>query len=1223
MRIQNKFVTTAICVGATFVFTTIAFAQDANDRYVLRVDGGKLGKVVDDVHKQTDLEFIYSFDLVNADGINPVNGKYTLDEALAIMFEGTGLSGGLTDSGMIVITREKSAQAQTLGEDNMISKNTKRSLLASVSALIFGAAQVPALAQESTNTAQSGVQNVAIGSGIIVGHVTDVNSGAPLAGAILVLEGTKYRTSTDVRGQYRFPNVPSGRYVLNIDYLGSPSQSMDITVGAARNVQNFELGSPIDEVVTTGTRSSLAQALNQQRSAPNSSTVVSSDLLNSFPAENVSEALRRVSGVTFSRNAATGDGTSISVRGFNQDAINIQLNGLELQGTGIDRGVDLSNFLADNISKITIHKSLLPSHESSGSGGLVEIETRSGLDYGDKYLSVGLEREQGFAGGFGDELQANITVAKSFGDNFGVSANLQYRDTNRMNIQVANNQDFITVLPEGQAFTFRLPVSLGTFPFEEQFSEPLRLGAVYTQREREQENLTASINLAWDISDHTALRFDVQRSNVKADTSFSRTTQGFFSFTSPLFIPELDGAVRSRRNLGFVRPSGDLDVEQNELTTTTYSFRGDTDVGPWELEYKAGISRSVSDQTDASIAYAAGGLQRNILDFINPEGIVTNVQDNAAMDERVVSDGALVVGDGIFVPNFSQFGLDFINDASNYDVLRATRSEGLNISDSKTLELRTRYNFSTSFVDYFEVGGRYSDTERTNSNDVLGNVSSITQNFVRRFGSPTSLTDLGVNSFGNSLDLSIIGADGFSVPFLGAGNLQNIINQVANLTEDDPNTPENERRFRLTDNTVSPLVSGNAISPLTITEKNIAGWLQSKVTLNKLEVVGGVRFEQVDFTGSSISSPSIRMDPGFFNFLNLGVLADAGLVQFVDTSGVQNKWTPSLLASYRHSDNFVSRLAYFRSTTNPSLAAISGNESISLDLRAGREAISIREPNSDLAPTIVENFDLDFSYFFKDNPGLIRFGAFYKKTSNNFTNVISPTAETGDLRARVAEVFAPLEASEPGIFADILALPDTTESSRVRPENGEGGDIYGVELEIIRQLDFLPQSWPEYLSNFSVLGNLTYTTGDFPTNVIARDDNGQQITLTFDRFLLGQSEWAGNASLRYDDGSLSGSLIYTYQAASVRGFNEFDLNTITPEFSTLDFRLQYSLGGDEGKGLYTVFFEGDDLLKGRETADILGATSSQFGIEQSELFHPNALFFGGGRTFTVGVRARF
>lgn len=92
------------------------------------------------------------------------------------------------------------------------------------------------------------------------------------------------------------------------------------------------------------------------------------------------------------------------VCGFSSEAIQVQLNGLELQGSDTSRTIDLSGFLADNISEIRIQKSLLPSHEASGSGGLVEIETKSGLDYGDFAFNFSVEGEANAKTVYGDEI---------------------------------------------------------------------------------------------------------------------------------------------------------------------------------------------------------------------------------------------------------------------------------------------------------------------------------------------------------------------------------------------------------------------------------------------------------------------------------------------------------------------------------------------------------------------------------------------------------------------------------------------------------------------------------------------------------------------------------------------------------------------------------------------------------------------------------------------------
>lgn len=132
-----------------------AFAQSAENRYEFHIEGGALGPVMEQIHEATGIQLLFSYDLVDFDGVNAVNGQYTVQEAMTILLHDTGLTSGLTESGMIVITRENSANAQNR-EDEMASGKVKKGLLASVSALIFGmGSQGSVLAQDSENDAIS------------------------------------------------------------------------------------------------------------------------------------------------------------------------------------------------------------------------------------------------------------------------------------------------------------------------------------------------------------------------------------------------------------------------------------------------------------------------------------------------------------------------------------------------------------------------------------------------------------------------------------------------------------------------------------------------------------------------------------------------------------------------------------------------------------------------------------------------------------------------------------------------------------------------------------------------------------------------------------------------------------------------------------------------------------------------------------------------------------
>ena len=54
-----------------------------------------------------------------------------------------------------------------------------------------------------------------------------------------------------------------------------------------------------------------------------------------------------------------------------------------------------------------------------------------------------------------------------------------------------------------------------------------------------------------------------------------------------------------------------------------------------------------------------------------------------------------------------------------------------------------------------------------------------------------------------------------------------------------------------------------------------------------------------------------------------------------------------------------------------------------------------------------------------------------------------------------------------------------------------------------------------------------------------------------------------------------------------------------------------------------TMFEGDDLLRDPRDADIRSTTSSQFGDGAAFFSYPQAYQFNGGRTVTMGIRARF
>ena len=98
--------------------------------------------------------------------------------------------------------------------------------------------------------------------------------------------------------------------------------------------------------------------------------------------------------------------------------------------------------------------------------------------------------------------------------------------------------------------------------------------------------------------------------------------------------------------------------------------------------------------------------------------------------------------------------------------------------------------------------------------------------------------------------------------------------------------------------------------------------------------------------------------------------------------------------------------------------------------------------------------------------------------------------------------------------------------------------------------------------------------------------------------------------------------MYTKQSESVTAYEVHDMNTVVPAYSTLDLRMSYAFGGPEDNR-YTIFVEGDDLLRDADEADIRSATSNSLDRSDASFFFPNTYQYSGGRTVTLGLRARF
>ena len=106
------------------------------------------------VAQQTGHHLLVSSELIEPLKSQALRGEYTVLSALAVLLKGTGLSGGLTEHGVIVVRTPKAQGTITSGEEMMEIKSkikSKKKVLASVISFFMGANSAVLYAQEDSS----------------------------------------------------------------------------------------------------------------------------------------------------------------------------------------------------------------------------------------------------------------------------------------------------------------------------------------------------------------------------------------------------------------------------------------------------------------------------------------------------------------------------------------------------------------------------------------------------------------------------------------------------------------------------------------------------------------------------------------------------------------------------------------------------------------------------------------------------------------------------------------------------------------------------------------------------------------------------------------------------------------------------------------------------------------------------------------------------------------
>lgn len=1245
-------------------------AQDATDEnYMLSIPSTDVEMALFSLARKTGKSLVIPSSGVSENHTIALDGTYTLSEALLQMLEGTNLSGDLTKSGVIIISRKKDADASHREEDIVVGKQIKNTLLAGASALVIGSVATPALAQTETPIAANAGAVVAVMDGSVTGHVTERRTGTDLPGVLVRIVETGETTQTDDLGHFRFPSVAPGNYTLQISYIGFPQHRAEFALGEdGQDLGEFPLGSAdkrgSDEIIVFGSRSARQIALNIQRVASNSSDVVSADELGNFTGTTISDALRRVAAVSFIRDPANGDGTNIIVRGLEPDMNAVKLNGLLLPvGNGEDRSASLNNILVDSVDRITVHKTLLPSHDSAGTGGLVEIETKSPLSREKRYANFSLEGGKK-GGDFGKDMLASGTVSGTFGasDNFGLSASVQYRERSDKTLGYSTGLRFGKYLPLESDGSLAIQNNSHidprlNFPYNGD-DDTVYTGGVNSQLGNSStETLGITLSAEWQMTESTNLKFDYVNSKSTRDSFNVNGSASMFPSYIQRPVAALGGEERYALTYdGFAYLFHSYDyVDGAEDTTDNFSFRGRTETGKWDVNYTLGYARGRSEgglagRIDPTFQSGFG----NVLDnsYFLPEAI-------DPVEGLIISPFAPRTGSGYPSPLFTDAAWDLFNDVSNYNFSNGDYSENYGQNDRYTAELSTRYNFETPNLKYLEFGVRYEESKNVSRykrfNFSAGQVQYLPPTFEPVF------PDFSFAGFEFAeTDLSRIGQSGRGFSFLTEDSISNFFSNLDQYTT-GPNAP-----LTVTERTRHPRADDQFTK-----ENNLSAWVQGRFDIGKLEIIGGLRLNQTQTHVVTISSPQVS--PDFFttvDFAAFDAVADQYEIDFstvLDDTVKTTDILPRVLFNYRQSDNLIFRGGYFQTTARPSIRDLSAEEQLSIDFTPdygpnnNAPALTILRGNPGLEPAITHNFDISAEYY-SDTIGFMKLSGYYKDINNSLQSVDDTNVtDISGIEFPDHFFFNGSDASGPlGEFTGILeyiADPNTPVGvTFTRPENSSAPTtIWGVEAQFERQFTFLPG----ILDGFGVYSNIAYTDSKsqkivtFSAPVL--DANGNFIpvsyiqteytpaTCDFANFVYEECyaevevfdgsiersseriifsdvkfnfspELSGTVALTYNKYNIDAALSYGFQSRYQSAFNTHNLDSYSEGVGTLDFRGSYYF--DRGNAKFRVFIEGTDLLKGTDDVDLERTRGN------ANKYYTGATYLGG-RKIRAGVSVTF
>lgn len=839
--------------------------------------------------------------------------------------------------------------------------------------------------------------------------------------------------------------------------FGASITALTLGVGLVQ-AQETAATESLEEIVVTGFRASLANALNIKRNAAGVVDAISAEDIADFPDTNLAESIQRIPGVSIDRDA--GEGRSLTVRGLSSEFTRTRINGIEAQattgatdssgGTNRGRGFDFNVFASELFNNITVRKTASAEVEEGSLGATVDLRTSRPFDFNG--FTAAASGQVGY-NDLSDKVNPRGAVLLSntwLDDQIGALVSVAYSERDLLEEGFSsvrwgpasgdNGFQNPAALPGGAAaaggiFHPRIP-RYGRLVHDQE-----RTGATLSLQARPAEaNTTVSFDVLYSKLNNT------RQENFLEAWSLSRNASQGGKPQVDIVSAEVD--PRTGEMVYAVLDDMDIRSEQRFDKLTT-EFQ----------QYTLNVEHEFSEAFRGS---ATGGRAKS--DFANP------IQTTVLMDRQNTDGYSWDFRDNRNLPLIS-YGFD-VTDPAAWTIVGPTGAVPRS-------EIRMNPNYQVNIYDTAQGGFEWDATDaltlkagvnwkRFKSDTSAYSRPSATANVAPALPAGTSLASITtlLKGFGKGLNLPDGTPTSWLVPDLEA--FARLYNFNCNC---DTGVPGGDFRLQGLENT-STLANWRNVK-----EESLGFYVQADwdISLGDMPFRGNVGVRRVDTDVTAT-----------------GYSAVAGVATAATGKNSYKDTLPSINLSLEPVDDLVLRAAAAKVMSRPPVSNLIPVFTLSA-LSAPNPSASLGNINLD--PYRADTFDASIEWYFAKE-SLISFAYFYKD--------ISTFVQT----TQQVMTYAQLTALNPTAFPAGGGRDPNLEYVFSTPTNTPGGPLKGFEISYQQPLTFLP----DLLSNLGLQLNYTHVSSkiDYCPNAACAT------FVAADLVNLSPNAW--NATLYYDDG---------------------------------------------------------------------------------------------------------